>query len=54
MPAYNVKFSYEVEEFGEVVINADDTEQAEQFGAEYVHETYPEANTVVIEEVKEI
>lgn len=54
MPAYNVKFSYMVEEFGETVINADDVEQAEMFGLEYIRETYPEAMGIDIDSVKEI
>lgn len=54
MSGYNVKYSYMIEEFGETVINADDPEQAEMFGMEYVRETYPEANSVVIDSVKEI
>lgn len=54
MPAYNVAFSYNVEEFGETVINADDEEQAEYFALEYVRETYPEGNSVSIEKIKEI
>lgn len=54
MPAYNIKFSYSVEEFNETVINADDQEQAEMFALEYVHETYPEGYAIEIDEVKEI
>lgn len=54
MPAYNVKFSYSVEEFGETIINADDPEQAEMFGREYVLETFPEGYAVVIDTVKEV
>lgn len=54
MTAFNVDYSYQVEEIGTVVINADDPEQAEMFGKEYVYDTYPEANSVVIDTVKEI
>lgn len=54
MTAFNVDYSYAVEEFGSTVINADDAEQAEMFGLEYVRETYPEANSVVIDSVKEV
>lgn len=43
-----------VEEFGETVINADDPEQAEMFGLEYIRETYPESASIFIDEVKEI
>lgn len=49
MTNYNINFDYMVEEFGATVIEADDKEQAEQFGREYVLETYPEACNVVIE-----
>lgn len=51
MTAYNINYSYMVEEFGSTVVNADDLEQAEMFGLEYVRETYPESNSVVIDEV---
>lgn len=54
MTAYNVEYSYMVEEFGVTAINADDIEQAEMFGKEYVQETYPEASSVTIDSVKEI
>lgn len=54
MTAFNIEYSYQVEEFGSTVLNADDPEQAEMFGLEYVRETYPEANSVVIETVKEV
>lgn len=54
MTAYNVKFSYSVEEFGETVINADDPEQADMFAVEYIAETYPESYMINIDEVKEI
>ena len=54
MTTYNVDYSYEVEEFGSTVVEADDEEQAEIFGREYVLETYPEAIKVVIDKVREI
>lgn len=54
MTAYDINYSYQVEEFGTTVINADDPEQAEMFALEYVRETYPEANSVVIDSVKEV
>lgn len=54
MPAFDVKYSYIVEEFGETIINADDTEQAEMFTREFVMETWPEASSVVIDSVKEV
>ena len=54
MSAFNVAYSYTVEEYGETIINADDVEQAEMFGKEYVYDTFPEANSVTIDTVKEI
>lgn len=54
MTAYNVDFSYQVEEFGSTIINADDAEQAEMFAKEYVLETYPEGNSITIDTVREI
>ena len=54
MTAFNVDYNYAVEEFGSTIINADDAEQAEMFGLEYVRETYPEAISVFIDSVKEV
>lgn len=54
MVAYNVEYSYDVEEYDDVVVNADDTEQAEMFAKEYIQETYPEAKNIVIDTVKEV
>lgn len=42
MTSYNVDYSYKVEEFGTCHIEADDTEQAEQFAREYILDTHPE------------
>lgn len=54
MTAYTIDYTYEVEEFGTTVINADDPEQAEMFAKEYVTETFPEANNIVIDKVIEV
>jgi hypothetical protein len=54
LTAYDINYSYQVEEFGNTIVNADDPEQAEMFGLEYVRETYPEANSVIIDSVKEV
>ena len=54
MTAYNVEYSYSVEEFGNTLVNADDVEQAEMFAREYVQETYPEAYAITIDKTQEI
>jgi len=54
MSFYEVDFSYKVEEFGTVSVEADDTEQAEAFAREYVYETYPDTLDVTIDDIKAI
>jgi hypothetical protein len=56
MTAYSVDYSYMVEEFGNIIVNADDEEQAEMFAKESVLETYPEISsaTLVFDSIKEV
>ena len=56
MSAYSVDYSYMIEEFGNIVVNADDEEQAEMFAKESILETYPEISiaTLVFDSIKEV
>lgn len=56
MTSYNVDYSYKIEEFGTAHIEADDTEQAEQFAREYILDTHPEISSLdfTIDTIKEV
>ena len=56
MTAYSVDYSYMVEEFGNIVVNAEDDEQAEMFAKESILEDHPEisAHSLIIESIKEV
>lgn len=54
MPFYEIDFTYDVEEYGTVVIEADDFDRAAAEGAAYVKETYQDVKNIVIDDVKEI
>lgn len=56
MPAYNVDYSYKIEEFGTAFIEADDVEQAEQFAREYIIDNHPEVSALdyTVDSIKEV
>lgn len=54
MPMYCGEFSYKVEEWGTVTLEADDLEQADDYVAEHIREAYPDALDVTVESLKEI
>lgn len=56
MPAYSVDYSYMIEEFGNLIVNADDEDQAEMYAKETILEQYPEisAATLVFDSIKEV
>lgn len=54
MTQYNVEYSFKAVEDGSVDLEADDLEQAEEFAAEWVRESFEGATDIVIETVKEI
>lgn len=54
MPNYEVDFTYKVEEYGTVELEATDIEQAEEFAREHVNEAYPEVTNLEISSIKEI
>lgn len=54
MSFYEIDFTYKIEEYGTVTLEADDSEQAEEFGREYIKETYTDVMDIQIDEVKVI
>lgn len=54
MAWFEIDFTYDVEEYGTVTLEADTREQAEIDGRDYVHETYNDVKNISIDEVKEI
>lgn len=54
MTNYAVDFSYKIEEYGVVELEADTLEQAEDFAREYVTETYSDVTDVQIDGIKEV
>lgn len=54
MPLYDIGFTYKVEEYGVVSLEAADPEQADEFGREYVRESFPDVTDVEIDYVKEL
>lgn len=56
MSNFQVDFSYKVEEYGTVTVEADDREQAEDFAREYFIESFANSPTcdMVIDDIKEI
>ena len=54
MKTYEVGFSYKVEEFGTVELQALDADEADDFGREHVYSAFPEASDITIDYVKEI
>lgn len=54
MPMYESGFTYKVEEYGVVCLEADNPEWADQLARDYVSEMFPDATNVEIDYVKEI
>lgn len=54
MKNFEVGFTYMIEEYGLVVFNADNDNEADEIAREHVRETYPDATNVTIDYVKEI
>lgn len=51
---YEIDFTYDVEEYGTVLLEADSKEEADRLGREYVRETYPDVKNIVIDDVEEV
>lgn len=54
MKQFEIGFSYKIEEYGVVTLDAVDNSEAEEFGREHVFETYPDVTDITIDYVKEI
>lgn len=54
MAFYEIDFTYDVEEYGTVVLEADDKDFAEADAIEYVKETYSDVKNITLDEIKEI
>lgn len=54
MPFYEIDFTYDVEEYGSVIIEAEDSDDAALQGLSYVKETYPDVKNIVIDDVEEV
>ncbi len=54
MKQYEVGFSYKVNEFGTIEMEALNDQDAEDLGLEHVFQTFPEATDIAIDYVKEI
>lgn len=54
MKQFEIDFSYRVTEWGSVILDAIDKDEAEEFALEHVHEAYPDAMGIEIDTVKEI
>lgn len=52
MPMYVSEFSYKVEEWGTVTLEADDDAQADDYVMEHIREAYPEALDITVESLK--
>lgn len=51
---YEVDFSYKIEEYGVVDLEADNIEQAEEFAKEHISEAYSDVTDVAIDGIREI
>lgn len=54
MPMYIADFTYDIEEYGSVTLEADNLDQADEFVAEHIREAYPDVKNVSVEALKEI
>lgn len=54
MAFYEAEFSYKVEEYGAVTLEAIDADDADYLAREHVYEAFPEAMDITIETIKEV
>lgn len=54
MKQFEIGFSYKIEEFGVVTLDASDRGDAEEEGIIHVRETYPDVTDITIDYIKEI
>lgn len=51
---YEVGFTYKVEEFGAVTLQALNADEADDLGREHVYTAFPEATDITVDYVKEV
>jgi len=51
---YDIGFTYKVEEYGVVNLEADTEDQADEFGREYVRESFPDVSDIEIDYIREV
>lgn len=54
MPMYVADFTYKVEEWGSVTLEADTLDQADEYVLEHIREAYPDVTDVNIDSLKVI
>lgn len=54
MKNFQVDFSYMIEEYGTVSIAAMDDQEADELARDYVRDTFEDAKSITIEEIKEL
>lgn len=54
MPNFEIEYEYKIKEFGAITLPADNTEQADEFGMEYIKETYDGISDIVITGIREL
>lgn len=52
MPLYDIEFNYKIEEYGNVTLEADNEDQADDFGREHIREVFPDAEYIQISNIK--
>lgn len=54
MKDYEIGFTYKIEEFGTVQLQAVDINEADEFCREHVYTSFPEATDITVDYVREI
>lgn len=54
MAAYEIDGSYKIKEWASVTLNANDVDHAEDLAKEYFTETYPDAEDLEIDAIREV
>lgn len=52
MAMYDIGFTYKVEEYGVVTLDAQTEQEADEMGREYVRDAYPDVTDIEIDYVK--
>lgn len=52
MPTYEIDYEYDITEYANVQLAADNEEQAKEFGEEYVRDTYDDVHNIKVTGVK--